>query len=71
MQKAGQRSEMNTRNDPVHFKQACIDLRVYADISRVIPKHLNLADGATTRASKTNGLPCDAFATISRFTIGT
>ena len=44
MQKVGKRSEMHTRHDPVHFKQARIDLRVYADISRMIPKHLNLAE---------------------------
>ena len=52
MQKAGQRSEMNARNDIVHFKQARIDLRVYADISRVIPPHLNLAE-----TERQQGLP--------------
>ena len=52
MQKAGQRSAMNTRTDLVHFKQARIDLRVYADISRVIPPHLNLAE-----TERQQGLP--------------
>ena len=51
-QKAGQRSAVNTRTDIVQFKQARIDLRVYADISRMIPPHLNLAE-----TERQQGLP--------------
>ena len=53
MQKAGQRSVANTSTDIVQFKNARIDLRVYyADISRMIPPHLNLAE-----TERQQGLP--------------
>ena len=52
MHQAGRRSATDTITDAVQFKNARIDLSVYADISRMIPRHLNLAE-----TERKQGLP--------------
>ena len=44
MPQAGRRSAENPLPEAVQFKNARIDLRIFADISRVIPPHLNLSE---------------------------
>ena len=52
MHQAGRRSTGNTIPEAVHFKNARIDLRIYADISRMLPPHIVLAE-----AEQQQGLP--------------
>ena len=52
MPQAGRRSMDNSLPEAVQFKNARIDLRIFADISRVIPPHLNLEE-----TERRQGLP--------------